>query len=65
MESWLAILLVVLILGLGTAGLLIGRHALQFCPHCGWVVRRVAHGWRRCPRCHKQYAPPHHHKVKR
>ena len=29
---------------------------LQLCPHCGWIVRRVQHGWLRCPRCHKQYA---------
>jgi hypothetical protein len=32
------------------------RRWLQACPHCGWVVRRVHHGWLRCPRCHKQYA---------
>jgi hypothetical protein len=28
---------------------------LQLCPHCGWIVRQVEHGWLRCPRCHKQY----------
>jgi hypothetical protein len=28
---------------------------LRLCPHCGWIVRRVEHGWLRCPRCHKQY----------
>ena len=27
----------------------------QLCPHCGWVVRQVEHGWLRCQRCHKQY----------
>jgi NADH pyrophosphatase NudC (nudix superfamily) len=32
------------------------RRWLQFCPHCGWIVRRVQRGWLRCPRCHKQYA---------
>ena len=32
------------------------RTRLQFCPHCGWIVKRVEHGWLRCPRCHKQYA---------
>ncbi len=32
------------------------RTTLQFCPHCAWIVRRVQHGWLRCPRCHKQYA---------
>lgn len=32
------------------------RTRLQLCPHCGWIVARVQHGWRRCPRCHKQYA---------
>lgn len=32
------------------------RVRLQLCPHCGWVVRRIEHGWARCPRCHRQYA---------
>lgn len=32
------------------------RVRLQLCPHCSWVVKRVQHGWARCPRCHKQYA---------
>ena len=50
----------IVILGLlagATAGLWYAwRRWLQACPHCGWVVRRVHHGWLRCPRCHKQYA---------
>jgi hypothetical protein len=32
------------------------RSQFQLCPHCAWIVRRVHHGWLRCPRCHKQYA---------
>jgi hypothetical protein len=36
----------------------LGRTRLQFCPHCGWIVRRVERGWLRCPRCKKQYARP-------
>jgi hypothetical protein len=49
----------IVILGLlaGATGLWYAwRRWLQVCPHCGWVVRRVHHGWLRCPRCHKQYA---------
>ena len=34
------------------------RQYYQFCPHCGWIVRRVERGWLRCPRCKKQYARP-------
>ena len=51
-----AIVALVLLAGT-TAGLWYAwRRWLQACPHCGWVVRRVHHGWLSCPRCHKQYA---------
>jgi hypothetical protein len=51
-----AIVTIVLLAG-ATAGLCYAwRRWLQACPHCGWIVRRVHHGWLRCPRCHRQYA---------
>jgi len=54
--EWVWGLLVVLALVLaGLGGWRIARRALQFCPHCGWIVRRVRTGWLRCPRCHRQY----------
>lgn len=48
------VLLALALLGFGVWAL--GRRALQFCPHCAWIVRRVRTGWLRCPRCHKQYS---------
>jgi hypothetical protein len=54
--EWLGGLLVFLALALvGFSVWIVGRRALQFCPHCGWIVRRVQTGWRRCPRCRRQY----------
>jgi len=45
-----------LLAGAVAAGLwLVWGKWLQLCPHCGWIVRRVEHGWLRCQRCHKQY----------
>jgi hypothetical protein len=47
---------VLLLAGAVAAGLwLVWVTWLQLCPHCGWIVRRVEHGWLRCLRCHKQY----------
>lgn len=42
-------------LGLLAWGGILAWRRLQFCPHCAWVVKRVHHGWLRCPRCHRQY----------
>lgn len=50
----LALVLILALAGLA-AGVWAWRAWLQLCPHCAWVVRRVEHGWLRCPRCHKQY----------
>ena len=51
------VIVTIVLLAGATAGLWYAwRRWLQACPHCGWVVRRVHHGWLRCPRCHKQYA---------
>jgi hypothetical protein len=58
----LTIVAAVVLVGVGVAAWVAWRRWLQLCPHCGWVVRRVAHGWLRCPRCHKQYA--RHAKLK-
>jgi hypothetical protein len=53
----IAIVATVVVVGaLAVAVGLLWRTRLQFCPHCGWIVRRVQRGWLRCPRCHKQYA---------
>jgi hypothetical protein len=50
------VIVTLVLLAGATAGLWFAwRRWLQACPHCGWVVRRVHHGWLRCPRCHKQY----------
>ena len=55
--EWVWGSLVVLALALaGLGGWRIARQALQFCPHCGWIVRRVRTGWLRCRRCHRQYS---------
>lgn len=54
--EWVVGVLIVLALALlGFAIWVVGRQALQLCPHCGWIVRRVRTGWLRCPRCRKQY----------
>lgn len=54
--EWVAGFLFLVALVLVGAGLwILGRRALQLCPHCGWFVRRVRTGWLRCPRCRKQY----------
>jgi hypothetical protein len=46
----------ILLLAVAALALSYAWHAwLQLCPHCAWIVRRVHHGWLRCPRCHKQY----------
>jgi hypothetical protein len=56
MPVGVTVVVVALLLAAGAAGLWIAwQRWLQLCPHCGWVVRRVHHGWLRCPRCHKQY----------
>lgn len=55
MEWVTGLLLLAGLVLLGAGGWFIGRRALQLCPHCGWIVRRVRTGWLRCPRCHKQY----------
>jgi hypothetical protein len=36
-------------------GLVYGWRTYQRCPHCGRLVRRVAHGWKRCGHCGRQY----------
>jgi len=48
------VVLALLLAGLG--GWRVARQALQFCPHGGWIVRRVRTGGLRCPRCHRQYS---------
>jgi len=55
--SAVASAIALLVAGAVAAGIwLLWRTWLQLCPHCGWIVRRVEHGWLRCTRCHKQYA---------
>lgn len=56
MEWALAVILGLIAIAAVVAGGLAARRALQFCPHCGWIVRRVRKGWLRCPRCKRQYA---------
>ena len=41
--------------GLLVWGGILAWRKLRFCPHCVWIVKRVQHGWLRCPRCHRQY----------
>jgi hypothetical protein len=36
-------------------GLVLGLVTYQRCPHCGYIVRRVSRGWRRCGSCGRQY----------
>lgn len=55
MEWAVSLLILIALAALGYGGWVVGRRALQLCPHCGWVVKRVRTGWLRCPRCHKQY----------
>ncbi|MBI4589337.1 MAG: hypothetical protein HY725_10900 [Candidatus Rokubacteria bacterium] len=62
MEWVVGLLIVAALLLAGLGGWRVGRRALQLCPHCGWVVRRVRSGWLRCPRCHRQYG--RHAKVR-
>ena len=54
--DWMGpVLILVVLLAIGWGGWVVFRRALQLCPHCGWVVRKVRTGWLRCPRCRKQY----------
>ena len=55
---WGSLVVLALVLA-GLGGWRVARQALQFCPHCGWIVRRVRTGWLRCPRCHRQYVRQH------
>ena len=55
MRVGVAIAAALVLAGLTAALWVVWRRWLQFCPHCGWPVRRVHHAWRRCTRCHKQY----------
>ena len=59
-----AILLVLLLVALAVGLWYTWRTWLQLCPHCAWIVRRVEHGWLRCPRCHKQYARHGRHHLR-
>jgi len=58
MSSWFVVAVVVALLVAAAGAWAWYRFGatLQLCPHCVWIVRRVQHGWLRCPRCHKQYA---------
>ncbi|HLC43427.1 MAG TPA: hypothetical protein VJO34_17610 [Methylomirabilota bacterium] len=55
MAAWID-LAIGLFIVVALAGLcVVAWRALQLCPHCGWIVRRVTVRWLRCPRCHRQY----------